>query len=96
MKKLLVLLAAGSALASCADDHHDMDTTEVYVIEQEEYVETQSNGFKDMSDEAKQEAQHEAEVKANESKQYSGPKLQKQLEIVRSRNPYLFKEAGGY
>jgi hypothetical protein len=92
MKKLLLLAVSGTLLASCADDHSEMETADVYVIENEQYQQTSdaSNGFTDMSTQTKQNVVSQA----NEAKAVSDKTLQRQLEIVRQRTPYLFKDVG--
>jgi hypothetical protein len=92
MKKLLLLAVSSSLLMSCADDRSEMETTDVYVIENEQYEQTSdsSSGFTDMSTQTKQNVVSQA----NEAKTVSDKTLQRQLEIVRQRTPYLFKDVG--
>jgi hypothetical protein len=92
MKKLLLLAVSSSLLMSCADDHSEMETTDVYVIENEQYEQTSdsSSGFTDISTQTKQNVVSQA----NEAKTVSDKTLQRQLEIVRQRTPYLFKDVG--
>lgn len=89
MKKLLLLVVSVPILVSCADDHSDMETTN-YTTDKKEYEHKSYNdsGFTDMSTQTKQNVVRQA----NDSKKVSDAELQRQLKIVRERNPYLFKD----
>lgn len=77
MKKLLLLAVSGTLLVSCANDHSEIETEDLYIIENEQSNQQSdsSNGFTDMSTQTNQNV----ESQVNEAKTVSDKTLQRQL-----------------